>query len=259
MAGPPLQFFRSLIASDLRSISRNSLLLLLTFTPLLMAVVFRLTVPNVAMLEDLVAKQGYTDIEGLRGFLETALGQIHPVLMSIYIGLSSSLVGSVYGLLLVEEREDHVLPSIRVMPVAFSTYMIARLILPILFSIAVTTLAYPIAGMAPLPLGTIFVIAAAGASMVPMATLAVVAIAPGRVTALAMVRVLSLVAILPILTRFIGPPAEWIFMPIGSYWQMQALWTAIEGGEIGAQLGICVAVNFLFALVFYAIFANKSE
>lgn len=258
-AAAPRPFIVALIAADMRSVARNRLLALLAFMPLLVVIVYRFLIPDEAALAELARERFSVELEALRPLIVNALMNLHALLMAIFIGLSASMIGAVYGLLLVEEREDGLTPSLRVMPVSFATYMIARMVLPMLGAMIVTTLAYPVAGMAPLPLPKVFAIAAAGATLVPVITLGVVAFAPGRVAALALVRLLSLLAILPVIAWFIDPPAEWIFAPIGAYWQMRALWSAIAGGSVWPDLAVAVAVNLVLTAVFYWRFAQRRE
>lgn len=255
----PGRFLKALIAADLRSISRNSLLGLLAVMPLIAALAYRFMIPDEAALADLAGARFSVDLERIRPLIEDALLHMHALLMALFVGLSASMIGAVYGLLLVEEREERVLQSVRVMPISFAAYMLGRTALPMLLSTAVTTLAYPLAGMAPLPLTTVFAIAAAGATLAPVITLFIVAFAPGRVTALALVRLVSLLTVLPVIAWFVDPPGEWAFAPIGSYWQMRALWSAMEAGPIWPDLLAAVGVNAFLSVLFYLRLKARSE
>ena len=252
-------FITSLIVMDMKNVARNQLLILLSVSPLIVAFVYRFLVPDEDVLANLANEHLGPDLEFMRPLLTVALTNIHAVLMAIFVGLSASMIGAVYGLLLVEEREDKLMASLRVMPVHFFTYIIARMILPIIIAVIVTTMSYPITGMAPLPFPVIFAIAAIGATFVPVTTLGVAAFAPGRVSALALVRLFSFAAILPVIAWFISPPMEWLFAPLGPYWQMRALWSAMAGGPIWLDLIIAAFVNGGMALLFYWIFTRRNE
>ena len=255
----PGRFIASVIAADLRNVSRNKLLMLLAFMPLLAVIIYRFVIPDEIALEALARERFSVELEAVRPLIANALRNLHALLMAIFVGLSASMIGAVYGLLLVEEREERLMQSLRVMPVNFASYMIARMALPTLAAIIVTTVAYPIAGMAPLPIFEIFAIAAAGATLVPVITLGIVAFAPGRITALALVRLFSLFAVLPVIAWFISPPAEWVFAFNGAYWQMRALWSAIAGGEIWPDLSFAVAVNLALSVIFYWRLVRRQE
>jgi fluoroquinolone transport system permease protein len=258
-AAAPRSLIVALIAADMRSVARNRLLALLAFMPLLVVIVYRFVIPDEAALAELARERFSVELEGIRPLIVNALMNLHALLMAIFVGLSASMIGAVYGLLLVEEREDRLMPSLRVMPVSFATYMIARMALPTLGAMIVTTLAYPIAGMAPLSLPKVLAIAAAGATLVPVITMGVVAFAPGRVAAFALVRLLSLLAVLPVIAWFIDPPAEWVFAPIVAYWQMRALWSAVEGGSVWPDLAIAAVVNLVSTAALYWRFVQRRE
>lgn len=258
-AGIRRRFFGAMIAADLRSISRNTLLALLCVMPVIAAVIFRFAIPGEADLAGLAGRQLSVDFETIRPLIDAALLNLHALLMAVFVGLSASMIGAVYGLLLVEEREDRTLSGVRVMPIGFASYMLARMALPTFLAVVVTTLAYPVAGMAPLPAGTVLLISAAGATLVPVITLAIVTFAPGRVAALALARVASLLAVLPVIAWFVGGPGEWVFAPIGSYWQMLALWSAMEGDPVWADLGTAVGVNAILTVLLYRRFEARSE
>ncbi|MEM8770174.1 MAG: hypothetical protein AAGD92_00870 [Pseudomonadota bacterium] len=255
----PFAFIAALIAADMRNVARNRLLALLAFMPLIVVLIYRFLIPDEAALTALANERFSFDLEAFRPLIVNALNNLHALLMAIFVGLSASMIGAVYGLLLVEEREERLMASLRVMPVSFAAYMIARLGLPTLIAMIITTLAYPVAGMAPLPMGKVFAIAAAGATLVPVITLGVVAFAPGRVAALALVRLFTLAAVLPVTAWFISPPTEWLFASIGAYWQMRALWSGMVGGPVWPDLAIGVAVNALMTAVFYWRFLKRAE
>lgn len=252
-------FLKAQLSADLRSITRNSLLALLTVMPLITALIYHFAIPDEETLGQLAGQRFSVELEQFRPLIETGLLNLHALLMAIFVGLSASMIGAVYGLLLVEEREERILPSVRVMPVRFSSYVAVRMALPMATATIMTALAYPIAGMAPLPAGTVLAIAAAGATLAPVITLAIVAFAPGRVAALALVRLFSLLAVIPFIAWFIAPPGEWAFAPIGSYWQMRALWSAMEGGAILPDLLAVIAVNGALSIFFYSRLAARSE
>ncbi len=258
-ATSPAAFISALVAADMRNVARNRLLALFAFAPLLIALIYRFLVPDESVLAELAGARFSIDLEAIRPLIVNALTNLHALLMAIFVGVSASMIGAVYGLLLVEEREERLTANLRVTPVSFAVYMTARMALPTVAAMIITALAYPVAGMAPLPVIQVFAIAAAGATLAPAITLGVVAFAPGRVSALALVRLFSLCAVLPVIAWFISPPMEWIFAPIGAYWQMRALWSAMASGGVGPDLAIAIVVNLAWTGLFYWRFARRRE
>jgi fluoroquinolone transport system permease protein len=211
------------------------------------------------LLVELAGRRLSVELETIRPLIQAALLNLHALLMALFVGLSASMIGAVYGLLLVEEREERTLSSVRVMPIGFASYVLARMALPTFLATVVTALAYPVAGIAPLPAVTVLLVAAAGATLVPVITLAIVTFAPGRVAALALVRVATLLAVLPVIAWFVDAPGEWVLAPIGSYWQMRALWSAMEGSPVWADLVTAVGVNAVLTVLLYRRFEARPE
>jgi fluoroquinolone transport system permease protein len=231
---PSLRLMLSLLLADLRNVTRDGLLAFLIVAPLMIALIFRFAMPDQAAL-DLIVEA--------RPELELLVSARGPLLMSIIVAMSPGLIGAVYGLLLVDERDERTLAVLRVMPVSFAHYLIARMATPCVLSILMTIAAYPVAGLAPLPLATIAVIALAGATIVPVVTLTIVAFAANKVAALAIMRVLNALLALPILAYFATPLQEILAWPLPSFWQMKALWLAADGEPFLPALLLAPALN----------------
>jgi hypothetical protein len=249
----------SLVRTDLRNITRDGLLAFLIALPLLVAVIYRFVIPDQSELARIVQSELSADLAPHRALLETLVGAMAPVLMSIFIAMSPGLIGAVYGLLLVDERDERTLAVLRVMPVSFARYLAARMATPCVLSILVTICAYPLAGLAPLPLATVAAIALVGGTTVPVVTLAIVSFAPNKVAALAVMRVANALLALPILAFFATPTQALLAWPIPSFWQMKALWLAVDGQPFLWALALTLALNIALTLWLYRRFASRSE
>lgn len=247
---PPMHLTLSLMLFDLRNITRDSLLAFLITSPLLIALIFRFAIPDDAALERIV--QSYPQ-------LETLVSARGPVLMSIVVSMSAGLIGAVYGLLLVDERDERTLTVLRVMPVSFGRYLFARLTTPCLLSMLMTIAAYPVAGLAPLPFATVAAIAMVGATTVPVVTLTIVTFSTNKVVALAIMRVVNALLALPILAYFASPLQEMLAWPVPTFWQMKSLWLATEGQTYLWALTLTPALNAPLVLWLYHRFTRRSE
>lgn len=247
---PPLRLMTALLLADARNVTRDPLLAFLIGSPLLIALIFRFAIPNDEALALIV--QSYPQ-------LETLVNARGPVLMSIVVSMSTGLIGAVYGLLLVDERDERTLTVLRVMPVSFAHYLFARLAAPCLMSILVTIAAYPVAGLAPLPLATVAIIALAGATTVPVVALTIATFAANKVAALAIMRVVNAFLALPILAYFASPMQEMLAWPVPSFWQMKALWLAAEGQPYALALVLTPLLNAPLTVWLYRRFRRRSE
>ena len=179
--------------------------------------------------------------------------------MGIFIMMSPGLIGAVYGLLLVDERDQRTLAVLRVMPISFAHYLTARLAAPCILSIIVTVAAYPLAGMAPLPFATVTLLALAGATTVPVVVLSIVTFASTKVGALAVMRVANTILSLPCLDYFATPLQEMLAWPVPSFWPMKALWLAGEGQPYSWALVLALVINLPLTAWLYARFTQRRE
>lgn len=253
------RLIRGQLATDLRYVTQDSLLAFVVLLPLLLALIYRFVLPDPAAMARIVETGLAPGLEPYRGFFERFADGYGEVLMSTFVGLTPGAVGSVYGLLLVDERDARTLAVVRVTPQPFARYMAARMFGPCVLSLLATVLAYPIAGLAPMPLGRVAVIALAGASMVPAVALFIVAFAPNKLAGLVMMRIATVVLSLPVLAYFAAPGYERLAWPAPSYWQMRAIWRAADGEPYLGGLSIVVALSAVLTIWLYRQFARRPE
>jgi hypothetical protein len=173
--------------------------------------------------------------------------------------MSPGLIGAVYGLLLVDERDQRTLAVLRVMPIAFAHYLLARLATPCILSILVTIAAYPLAGLAPLPAETVVAIGLVGATTVPVVVLSIVTFASTKVGALVVMRLVNGALALPFLAYFASPLQGVLAWPVPSFWQMKALWLASDGEPYLWVLALTPVINIPLAVWLYSRFARRNE
>lgn len=245
-AKPPRLFrlIRLSAAADARQIFREGLLAFLISMPLIIAALYRFLLP--ALETQLQAR------------LDFDLAPYHPMLMGAFVGMSPALIGAVYGLLLVDERDQRTLPVLRIMPVSFGAYLAARLTAPFILSVLVTTAAYPFAGLTPLPMATVFALCLAAATVLPVATLIIV-FAPNKLTGLVLFRLVSTVTAAPVFAYIV--PAHWepVAWVISSFWPIKAFWLAAEGAPFGMELAIAPLMNLVLGWWLYRRFVQRSE
>lgn len=251
---PPrrISLFLNLVAADLRNVARDGLIATIIVAPLAVALIFRVFVPSPEQLDLLLMPY-------LGDGLASELARAGPMLlMSLLMAIAPGLVGAVYGLLLVDERDQRTLQVLRVMPMPFAHYMAARMITPLALSVAMTIAAYPIAGLAPLPIVVVVMLALVGATSAPMVALAIAAFARDKVTALAIMRVVNSMLALPVLAYFATPPMLYLAWFSPAYWQLKALWLAADAAPLVVTLGIALGLNLILIVLLYTRFGRHS-
>lgn len=244
---------KTLIAVDLRKVTRDPLMAGIIAAPLLVAVIFRFAVPDPETLQATLTAYLGPD-------LGAQVSRAAPMLlMSLLTAIAPGLVGAVYGLLLVGERDERTLMALRVMPVSFARYVAARLSTPLSLSVGVTIVAYPVAGLAPLPIATVALIAVVNAISAPVVALAMATFAKDKIAALAVMRVANSVLALPVLAYFVAPPIVYLAWLSPAYWQMKALWLAADALPFLATLGVAALMNVMLLLLLYSRFEQQGE
>lgn len=208
----------ALARSDLRSIGRDTLLLpLLVSLPLLVLAVRLLAVPATAW----AAARGL-DLRPHHPFIVAAL-------LAVDVPLS---LGSIVGLLLLDERDDGSLKALRVTPLGLAGYARYRLAGAAAFAFVVVLVGLPAVGLLPGAVVLAALPAVLPACLVPAVVgLALVNVAADKVEGLAVAKVIALVLAAPLLAWWF--PDRW-WSPLlalsPTYWPIQALWGAAAGG-----------------------------
>jgi fluoroquinolone transport system permease protein len=222
---------------DFANVRRDSLLLGAAVGPLLMALFYRYGVPPLA---DALARGAGFDLAPYFGLL-----------MSFFLMMPPALVGMIVGFLLLDERDDRTLAALLVTPMPLSTYLGYRVTAPLVAGILATLVCYPIAGLAPIALLDLAVIASLASLTGPITALFLVSFAENKVAGFALVKILNLVNILPIAAYFLELPWQLVGGIVPGFWPMKMLWLATAGeGYLGYALaGLVVNVVVLWLLL----------
>jgi fluoroquinolone transport system permease protein len=216
---------------DLKNIRRDSLLLWLPLAPLLLALLIRLGLPRLAAL--LQAELGFD------------LGPYQPLVMSFFMLMAPMMAGMIIGFLLLDERDDHVLMALRVTPLPPGLYLVYRLSGPLAMGVAASLVGYPIAGLLPLPLGSLLAVAGLASCSGVLTALFLAVFAQNKVAGLALVKFLNGLAVLPIGAYFIEPPWQWLAGVMPMYWPLKLFWLAAAGAPWGGYFAVGLLVNLV--------------
>ncbi|MCC6742874.1 MAG: hypothetical protein IT175_03345 [Acidobacteria bacterium] len=222
---------------DFANVRRDSLLLSTAFGPLLLALLYRFGVPQ---LTGALARGADFDLVPYYGLL-----------MSFFLMMPPGLVGMIVGFLLLDERDDRTLTALLVTPLSLSTYLAYRVTAPLLVGVLATLLCYPIAGLAPLAIPDLAVIAVLAAVTGPITALFLVSFAENKVAGFALVKIINLVNVLPIAAYFLDLPWQLVGGVVPGYWPMKMLWLATAGESYLAYglAGLAANVAILWLLL----------
>ncbi|HEU4767488.1 MAG TPA: hypothetical protein VFS77_08930 [Pyrinomonadaceae bacterium] len=213
--------FRSLGAIDAHNIARDSMLRWIAlFTPAF-GLLFRFGIPSVAEL--------------LRRQLNFDLVAYYPLLMSFLPLILATMIGSVVGFLLLDQRDDQTLSALLVTPLSLSDYLRYRLTGLMLVSVVLGAVMVPMAGLTPTTPMQALVSAVTAAPLAPIYALFLGTIAANKVQGFALAKAAGIVMVPCIVSYFVTGPWQTAFGLLPHYWPLKVFWLFNEG-TIGPAL-----------------------
>jgi fluoroquinolone transport system permease protein len=205
---------RSFLRTDLASIRRDPMLVLIGVSPLLLGLAARFGYPP---LHDwLAARYGF------------ALDPYRPLLLAVAVLLHVPVTfGMVGALLVLDDLDDRALTALRTSPLTLPRYLAYRTGLVTVAALVGLAVAAPLSGLAAPGswprLGPAVLLAGLVA---PLFMLTALALARNKVEGVAATKLLGLPCYAPLATWWLTGPAGWPFAVLPTWWVVQAQWTA---------------------------------
>ncbi|HUH07406.1 MAG TPA: hypothetical protein VML96_06315 [Egibacteraceae bacterium] len=231
---------RALARNDVRGIARDPLLSSLLLLPPALILGIRVAAPR--LMAWLQAAHGFDATPYLPWALSALFLLNTPVM----------LVGGVFGLMLLDERDDGTLTALRVTPLGLRGYLAYRLA-----GAAVLGLGSAVGGMAltglapPGSIGAIAWVALPTSLLAAGCTVMVAVIADNKVEGLAVMKGASFVLAAPLLAWFIDSRWTALLGVIPTYWPLKGFWEGADGGSAWsyALIGTAYATGVLALLL----------
>lgn len=225
----------TLVRLDMRLVARNSMYGFLLVALVLLFAVVRWALPSVE-----AGLAPWIDLAGQRPLVWTFFGVL-------YI---PAMIGSLVGLMLLDERDEGALLAVRATPVTLRRYLGYRMGLATVLSVV-----YAYLGMAafhPMPVTVLqFAPTAALAALeTPLAALFVAGVARNKVEGLALTKALGAPFFASLVAWFTPWPWRWLLAVFPTFWPAQALWWVAEGRSLaGVAAFAVVGAVFHVALI----------
>lgn len=231
-----IKALRALAPIDLRGIRRDSMLLYIAVMPVVLALVVRFVVPWIRAQ-----------------FLLRTSFDIEPyyfLVMSYFcVMLSSGLVGMAVGFLVLDERDSQTLRALQVSPLSMRDYVTYRITVPLVLSILMTLIAYPLAGLGNLSLAQQFTVAVSAALLAPLWMLFLASFAANKVQGFALLKAAGFIMMmLPMFAYFTKSNWYWLFGVIPSFWPLKIYWL-LEAGKSSVWPFFLIAIAFQATLL----------
>lgn len=236
---------RGLGPVDLKSVSRDSMLLLISVGSLVLALAMRYGVPFAT--------------PHLQRLLAVDLADYTPLLMSFVLLIAPGMVGSLVGFLILDERDEGTLTALLVTPVTLSAYLLYRIGLPVIIAFFVTLLAVPIAGLPTVPFGQLVLAAALASLSGGIVALGVTALAANKVEGFAVLKILQGIQALAVVAWFLPTPWQWLVGFVPAYWPAAAYWRMAAGDGFWGHVVVGLGVNLVVLALLLRYFRHHLE
>lgn len=212
-----LQIVRGLGPLDAKTVGRDSLLRGMLALPLMIALLTRFVVPTLARQ---IGTAIGIDLSGIQA----------PIMSAALLLIAPAIGGLVVGFLLLDQRDDRTLAALQVTPLPLRSYLAYRLAAPMLLSLAMMLVAFPLAGLAGAGIAAVLLAALAAAPLAPLIALGLACFAENKVQGLALLKGASILLIAPIAALFVPAPWQWALGIAPTFWPARLYW-ALGAGE----------------------------
>ncbi|MEM7131147.1 MAG: hypothetical protein AAF702_32800 [Chloroflexota bacterium] len=225
---------------DVKLIRRDSFLLFMLAFAVIIAVVLRSLLP---WLNDMLAQNEVLPGERFPVYLES----FYPLIvgyMTFFTG--SLLVGTIFGFVLLDEKDDNTLTAMMVTPIPLSQYALYRVGVPALLAFFIIMgMMLAVSQVVP-PIWQLLLLAAGGALTAPIISLFFAIVAENKVQGFAYSKFGGIAGWTILIGWFVREPWQWLIGFFPPFWINKAYWLALEGRSIWwAALAIGVLLQLL--------------
>ncbi|HEU5103813.1 MAG TPA: hypothetical protein VFU22_32575 [Roseiflexaceae bacterium] len=225
-----LQIVRGLGPLDAKTVGRDSLLRGIIGLPLLIALLARFVMPTLAQR---ISVATGLDLSAYQA----------PIMSAALLLIAPAIGGLVVGLLLLDQRDDRTLAALQVTPLPLRSYLAYRLAAPMLLSLAMMLIAFPVAGLARSGIAAVLLAGLAAAPLAPLIALGLACFAENKVQGLALLKGASILLIAPIAAIFVPAPWQWALGIAPTFWPARLYW-ALGAGEPGWWIYLLAGIAY---------------
>lgn len=232
--------------NDVKLIGRDQFLVFMFLFAVIIAVVLRFSLPP---LDRYLAETGVLP----NAAFTMRLSDLYPMLVAFFALFEGALlVGSIFGFMLLDEKDDDTITAMMVTPVSLEQYLLYRIGLPVVLAFFVVLSMVLFINLALLPLGQLLVIAAGAALTAPIVALFFATFAENKVQGFALSKFGGIAGWIILGGWFVPEPWQWLFGLFPPFWVSKAYWMALEGRALWwlvLMIGIVLQAGLIFLLM----------
>jgi fluoroquinolone transport system permease protein len=205
-----LTAYRGLVAIDLRSVTRDSLLRWMMFVTPAIGLLLRLATPS------------------LTATIETRFGidltPYYGLMMSFLPLAVAGIYGTVVGFIFLDQRDDQTLTALLVTPLSLTTHLYYRTLGLACGCVVISAITLALAGLTPMTWLQLIAVSLGAAPLAPIYSLLLGCIARNKVQGFALVKALGIIVAPCVYAYFVPEPWQSLFALIPHYWPLKAYW-----------------------------------
>ncbi len=212
-----LRLTRVLGRIETKSAARDPLLRWIGLVPIVVAVAARFALPVV--------------LQRLNGVIPGDLDTLSLLITgSALLLITPTMCGIVIGFLVLDQRDDRTLTALQVTPMQLNSYLLYRLMGPVVISGLMTAIAFAVAGLREPGFVAILLASGAAAPLAPLIALALATFAENKVQGFALLKGASLFMLGPLGAHFVPSGWQLAFCILPTFWPVRLLWS-LRAGE----------------------------
>lgn len=240
------QLIQELGRNDVKLIRRDRFLMFMFMFVLYVAVALRFGLPwlNDYLLEKNVLNE--------TTFI-TSLTEIYPMLvayMAIFLG--GTLVGTIFGFMLLDEKDDNTITAMLITPVTMNQYLLYRVGMPAILAYVVIVFQVLFINQAMIPLWQLLLIATGGALTAPITSLFFATFAENKVQGFALSKFTGVAGWTIMIGWFVAVPMQLLIGIFPPFWISKAYWMILEGNDLwwmALIIGIITQIGLIVLLM----------
>lgn len=223
------------IISDLKNIRRENMLIYIMFVPFIM----------IAFLRFFLTPLTSWALESFG----ISLADYYPMILSFFVIIEMPFIfGVLYGLLLLDEKDENIFTVLRVTPVSLNYYLLYRFTVIVIFSVLFISIGLPLTGfLAPMSITALLGVALTGGLGGILLSLIMIGFAGNKLEGLALMKGFGIMTIAPMTGYFIDSSWQILLGVFPFYWPAKAFWLFSHG--MSGWLYILVGVIYISVLL----------
>lgn len=185
------------------------------------------------------------------------LADYYPLILLLLTLQLSSGIGFVIASIILDERDEGVLTSIRVMPMAANTFILYRILFSMFITFLTTMLMLLGTGIIDIDWWSAIMVSFLFSLIAPLVLLALPSFSQNKVEGLAFFKAFNLLLILPAASFFISSKISYLFALLPLYWTFHFFDAVNQGEETLRYLLGAVVVHVIWIGLLIRLFKRK--